>query len=290
VKEELSNSKAPIIGLVETVTEDEWQDDVFRSIKEHARESEYEIMTIQAERSKEAQIEAIRALIVYRVDAIVLLPVVDSGWDAVLIEAQEANIPVITADKGIRGSDKFAVNYIGYNYYADAVKSAEIMTRDAQSSDIIIEICGTLGAYPAKDITRGFRETLTQNGLKIQSSVSGDYMCSRGKEITEGFLKSNESVDYIIVHNDAMTLGAVEAIKEQGKVPGKDVKIFAVGGGKTTISLLQEGQINCLISRSTKRLGEEIVKAVEQLLCGEVIENNTVMIETETLTQEEVSQ
>lgn len=290
MKEESPVSNAPVIGLVVTVTEDEWQDDAIHSIKEHAEVSGYEIMSIQAERSKEAQIEAIRALIVYRVDAIVLFPVVDSGWDAVLIEAQEANIPVITADKGIRGGDKFAVNYVGYNYYADAVKAAELMVEQVQRSDTIIEIYGTLGAYPAKDITRGFRETLTKKGLKIQSSVSGDYMCSRGKEITEGFLKSSESVNYIITHNDAMTLGAVEAIKEQGRIPGIDVKIFAVGGGKETISLLQEGKINCLISRSTRRLGEEVVKAVEQVLQDETIENNAVMIESEILTQWEVPQ
>ncbi|MGL6199556.1 MAG: hypothetical protein ACRC3H_11555 [Lachnospiraceae bacterium] len=54
-EERTPDSNAPVIGLVVTVTEDERQDDVFRSIKEHAQESSYEIMSIQAERSKEAQ-------------------------------------------------------------------------------------------------------------------------------------------------------------------------------------------------------------------------------------------
>lgn len=288
-KDDVTDADAPVIGMVTTVTEDEWQDDVFRSIKEHAQSGGYTMMTIQAERSKEEQIEAIRALIVYRVDAIVLLPVVDSGWDAVLIEAQEANIPIITADKGIRKSDRFGVNYVGYDYYADAVKAAQLLAAQIQEDDTIIEIYGTLGAYPAKDITRGFREVLTQKGLKIQSSISGDYVSSRGKEIVEGFLKSKNGVDYIIAHNDAMTLGAIEAIEEQGKIPGKDVKIFAVGGGKETILLTKEGQINCLISRSTKRLGEEIIKTADQLLHDQTIENNTVIIETEIHTKAEVS-
>ncbi|MFV0529017.1 MAG: substrate-binding domain-containing protein [Lachnospiraceae bacterium] len=289
VKEMATDPDAAVLGFVVTVTEDEWQEDVFESLKEEARSSGYEIMTIQAERNQAEQIEAIRALIVYRVDAIILFPVVDSGWDAVLIEAQEANIPVITADKGIRKSDEFVTYYVGYDYYADAAKEAALLAEQAQPEDTIIELYGTLGSYSAKEITRGFRETLTQQGLEIQSSVSGDYMRSRGKEITEGFLKSSDGVDFIISHNDAMTLGAVEAIEEQGKIPGTDVRIFAVGGGRDTIALLQEGKINCLISRSTQKLGQEIIKVVDQVMQNETLTSNFVFIETEMLTKAEVS-
>lgn len=44
--------------------------------------------------SQERQIEALRRFIEMEVDVIVLSPVVDSGWDEVLEEAQDAGIPV----------------------------------------------------------------------------------------------------------------------------------------------------------------------------------------------------
>ena len=283
------NSDVPVMGMVVTLTEDDWQDDVFRATKKSAQNSGYEVMTIQVERSRAEQIEAIRALIVYRVDVIVLFPIVDSGWDAVLIEAQEANIPIITADKGIRKNDMFVANYVGYNYYDDAVKVANNLVKQANQGDVLVELYGTLGSYQAKEITRAFRETLESTGLEIQSSVSGDYMRSRGKEITEGFLKSSNGVAYVIAHNDAMAIGAIEAIEEQGKRAGTDVKIFAVGGGNETLSLLAEGKINCLISRDVQKLGERIVTAADQLLAMPHLENNSFMIETEILVKEEVA-
>ena len=283
-----TDGDAPVMGMVVTLTEDDWQDEVFSETKKCAQNSGYEVMTIQVERSRDEQIEAIRALIVYRVDVIVLFPIVDSGWDAVLIEAQEANIPVITADKGIRKSDVFAANYVGYNYYDDAAKAADNLAQQARQGDMLVELYGTLGSYQAKEITRAFRETLGQTGLEIQSSVSGDYMRSRGKEITEGFLKSNTGVDYIIAHNDAMAIGAVEAIEEQGKKAGTDVKIFAIGGGNETLSLLAEGKINCLISRDVQKLGEGIVTAADELLRVATLENNSFLIETEMLVKGEV--
>lgn len=281
----VTESVSPVLGIVVTVTEDDWQDALFYSIKTEAKQCGYEIMEIQAERSQAEQIEAIRALIVYRVDVIVLLPIVDSGWDAALSEAQEAAIPIITVDKGIQRGEQFAVHHVGYHYYADAVRLAEVLAADAQSDDIIIEIYGTLGSYSAKELTRGFRETLMQRGLKIHSSVSGDYMCSRGKEIAEGFLKSKEGVDYIIAHNDAMALGAVMAIEEQGRIPGQDVQIYAVGGGRESMELLDDGKLNGLIVRSTVRLGEEVIATAENLRQNSGVQATHVMIETDIRTK-----
>ena len=45
------------------------------------------------ERDQEAQIEGIRALIAYKVDLIVLAPVVGREWETVLRESDAAGIP-----------------------------------------------------------------------------------------------------------------------------------------------------------------------------------------------------
>lgn len=284
VSEDDSYSK--VLGLVLTVTEDEWQDSLIASVTDYAGEYGFEVMTTQAKRSKFSQIEAIRALIVYQANAIVFFPVVDSGWDSVLYEAEKAGIPVIAVDKAVRSNqDGFNISYVGYDYYGDSIAAAKLLAANADEQDIIVELYGTLGSYPAKEITRGFREILSERGLQIQSSICGDYMRSRGKEITEGFLKSEDGIDFIISHNDAMTFGAVDAIEKEGKIPGKDVHIFAVGGSEKAVKMVEEGKITCLIQKDAKELGEKTIEAVNMLFSVDAPREISILLETVLLTK-----
>jgi galactofuranose transport system substrate-binding protein len=56
-----------------------------------------------AQQKQENQIKAIRGFIAQGVDAILVAPVVATGWEEVLTEAKEANIPVVLLDRGIEG-------------------------------------------------------------------------------------------------------------------------------------------------------------------------------------------
>lgn len=273
-----------VLGLVVTVTEDQWQDSLITSVTDCARQSNFEIMVIQAERSQSSQIEAIRALIAYQADVILFFPIVDSGWDYVLHEAQESQIPILAVDKAIRSSPGgFNVNYAGYDYYGDAAKAARILAAYAGNKDIIIECYGTLGSYSSKEITRGFREVLEEHDLQIQSSISGDFMRSRGREIAEVFLNSDTGIDFMISHNEAMTLGALEAIEQAGKEAGKDVHIFAVGGGEETVKLADQGKITCLVKRDAQELGEKAIEAVNLLLSSKEAKEVSVLVQTELI-------
>lgn len=276
-----------VLGLVVMETEDEWQENLIAAIEEKAKEYGFETMKMHAERNQAAQIEAVRALIVYQVDTVVFFPIVESGWDRVLLEAQENYTHVIAVDKAVRsGKEDLKVGYVGYDYYEDAYQAAELLADQAQQDDVIVELYGTVGSYAAKEITRGFREGLDKKGLKIKSSLSGDYMRSRGKEIIEGFLKSEESVDFIISHNDAMTLGAVEAVEQAGKIPGKDVHIFAVGGGDETTAMVKAGQITCLIQHDARAAGAEAVELVQALQTLETQLPIITIMESAMLTKE----
>ena len=63
-----------------------------------AEEHGFKVLEMPVERTQEAQIEAVRALIVYQVDAIAFTPLVESGWDNVLREAKSASVPLLSID------------------------------------------------------------------------------------------------------------------------------------------------------------------------------------------------
>ncbi|MDF2656079.1 MAG: sugar transporter substrate-binding protein [Bacillota bacterium] len=262
-------SSSKILGLVVTVTEDSWKDELERSIEDAAARYDMAVMPLLAERNQNAQIDALRALIAYQADVIVFSPLVENGWDKVLSEANRAGIPIIAVDKAVRsGRGGITASYVGYDYYTAAGKAADAMLESIKGDKTIVELCGTTGAYPVREITRGFRETLEKDGrYRINYSVCGEYMRSKGKEIVKGLLRNNYKIDILISHNDAMTLGAIDAIEQEGKVPGEDIKIYAFGGDEEVVSLVKEGKIEYLAA-CDPLLGDTVMETAAALMAG----------------------
>ncbi len=78
--------------------------------------------------TQEAQIEALRTLIIYQVDAIVFTPLVESGWDNVLREAKSASVPLIAVDRSVRGVEGVPLYHIGFDYAGLAERAAAVLS------------------------------------------------------------------------------------------------------------------------------------------------------------------
>lgn len=84
---EKENAHVPVLGIVTTAAEDDRREAQSEALVHAAEEHGFKVLEMPVERTQEAQIEAVRALIVYQVDAIAFTPLVESGWDNVLREA-----------------------------------------------------------------------------------------------------------------------------------------------------------------------------------------------------------
>ena len=77
--------------------------------KRHAGRGEEEGIDLKfadAQGKEEEQLKAVRSFIAQKVDAIIIAPVVVTGWDQVLAEAKKAGIPVFLADRDVDVADK----------------------------------------------------------------------------------------------------------------------------------------------------------------------------------------
>lgn len=94
------------VGFAQVGAESDWRTANSESMKETFSEANgYELIFDDAQQKQENQITAIRNFIQQEVDYIVLAPVTETGWDTVLQEAKDADIPVITVDRMVDVSD-----------------------------------------------------------------------------------------------------------------------------------------------------------------------------------------
>ncbi len=248
-----------ILGFSQIGTESSWRTYNTQCIMQAAQDAGIQIIMEDAQQKQANQIKAIRSFIVYRVDVIAFVPIVEDGWDNVLREAKEANIPVIVVDRKIRTKDKsLYAGFIGENAYDEGKKAADfLLSKYALSKQKlnILEISGTENSSVAKERSQAFHEKIAEDKrFTIIYKESGDFLRSRGKEIVEQIIEKNgalkmygQNVDIIFSHNDGMTLGILEALEKNSIAPGKDVCIVSIDGEQECINALKEGKVNCVV-------------------------------------------
>ena len=93
------------IGFAQIGAESAWRTAETQSIRAEAEKRKVNLKFSDAQQKQENQVNAVRSFIVQRVDAIILAPVVETGWEPVLREAKAAGIPVVLVDRGVDVSD-----------------------------------------------------------------------------------------------------------------------------------------------------------------------------------------
>jgi simple sugar transport system substrate-binding protein len=279
-----------VMGFSQVGAESGWRTANTKSVQSAAEKSGITLRFSDAQQKQENQIKAIRSFVQQKVDIIAFSPVVESGWDTVLKEAQNAKIPVILTDRAVDSKDTTLYKtFLGSDFVEEGKKAGQWLVeeyKDAKDTVNIVELQGTTGSAPANDRKAGFAEVIGADPkFKIVASQTGDFTRAKGKEVMEAFLKSTPDIDVLYAHNDDMGLGAIEAIEGAGKVPGKDIKIITVDAVKDGMQALADGKINFIVECSPL-LGPQLMDLAQKVLKGENIPARVVTEET-TFTQEQ---
>ena len=276
-------SDAITMGFSQVGAESGWRTANTKSIQESAKTAGITLKFSDAQQKQENQIKAIRSYIQQKVDVIAFSPVVETGWDTVLLEAKRANIPVILTDRAVDSQDtSLYKTFLGSDFVEEGKKAGEWLVKDSegQSTVNVVELQGTTGAAPAIDRKEGFADAIkAAPQIKVIASQTGDFTRSGGKQVMEAFLKSNPDIDVVYAHNDDMGLGAIEAIEAAGKVPGKDIKIITVDAVKDGMQALADGKINYIVECSPL-LGDQLMDLAKKVVKGESVPERVVTQET----------
>jgi ABC-type sugar transport system substrate-binding protein len=287
-----SSSDSITMGFAQVGSESGWRTANTESIKTSAEAAGIDLQFSDAQQKQENQISAIRSFVQQGVDVIAFSPVVETGWDSVLTEAQRAKIPVILTDRSVDSDPSLYKTFLGSDFIEEGKKAGEWAVENWGASGQpvnIAELQGTTGSAPAIDRQEGFADAIAgTSNLKIVASQSGDFTRSGGREVMEAMLASNPEINAVYAHNDDMGLGAIEAIEAAGKVPGKDIQIITVDAVKDGMTALSEGKINFIVE-CNPLLGDQLMDLAKKVVAGEDVPARVVTEET-TFTQEQAAQ
>ena len=199
-------------------------------------------------------------------------PLEVTGWEQVLKDAKAAGKPVILSDRRIDGNEDLYVTFIGADFVEEGRKAGTEMCKLLEGSEKknVWELVGNVGAAPAIDRGKGFRETAEKCGIIVTNSQTANWSIIEGKQVTEAWLKESKDVQGIFGQNDEMAFGAIEALKEAGLVPAVDVKIISVDATAGAFQAMLDGTLNVTVE-CNPLLAPQVYEAALAALNGETL-------------------
>jgi ABC-type sugar transport system substrate-binding protein len=285
-------ASAKTVGFSQVGAESDWRTAFSADMQAEAKNRGIELHFDDAQGSVDRQIAAVRRFIAERVDAIVIAPVVVTGWTPVLKEAQAANIPIFIADRAVDVDPSLFVARIAADFNLEGRLAASWLAQASRGRCAIVEIQGTVSSAPAIERKKGFAAVIAQfPGMRIIRSESGDFTTEGGRRVMAEFVKSTDrlkDVCAVYAHNDNMLLGAIEAMKSAGLQPGKDVLTISVDGVPGIFRAMLAGEANASVELKSD-IGKYIFDVVQGYLGGKHDYSKWVLIPSDIHTPEDAA-
>lgn len=249
-----------VIGFSQIGSESGWRAAETSVTRAEAERLGVDLKFADAQQKQENQIKALRGFIAQGVDAILIAPVVSTGWEEVLTEAKEAEIPVVLLDRGIDAPEDLYLTSVASDQVKEGRVAGEWLVGTVGDRDCkVVELQGTVGSSPAINRKQGFEEGIAAaTNISIIRSQTGDFTRSKGKEVMEGFLKAEgggAAICAVYAHNDDMAVGAIQAIKDAGLKPGSDILVVSIDAVPDIFAAMAAGEANATVELTPNMAG-----------------------------------
>ncbi|MGQ9366237.1 galactofuranose ABC transporter, galactofuranose-binding protein YtfQ [Azospirillum sp. ST 5-10] len=248
------------VGFSQIGSESGWRSAETSVTKTEAEKRGITLKIADAQQKQENQIKAIRSFVAQGVDAIFLAPVVATGWDTVLQEAKEAEIPVVLLDRTVDADKGLYLTAVTSDTVHEGRVAGEWLAKTVGDKPCrVVELQGTVGSSPAINRKKGFDEVVAKHpNITIARSQTGDFTRTKGKEVMESFLKAEDGgrgICALYAHNDDMAVGAIQAIKEAGLKPGKDILVVSIDAVPDIFKAMADGEANATVELTPNMAG-----------------------------------
>ena len=276
-----ANASALTVAFSQIGQESDWRTANTDNVNAAIEAAGWELVYSDGQQKQENQIAALRSFITQGVDYILFTGVVNTGWEEVLTEVNEAEIPLILLDRIPDCADQidyvaaFGGDFIEEGYRMVKWAGEYMKTIGMETANVVI-LEGTTGASAQVDRTTGNLKALEEYpNMTLVGQQSGNFTRAEGQAVMEAWLKSIEKIDILFAQNDDMALGAIDAIKAAGLVPGKDIIIVGCDSVKAAFEAIVAGEMNATIE-CTPLYGPTVVDFINRLEAGETFDKTIV--------------
>ncbi len=155
--------------------------------------------------------------------------------------ARTAGIPVFCMDREINAADAATAQILS-DSYSGSVAVARTFVESLNKTGKYAELLGLVGDNNTWSRSKGFHSVVDQYpGLKMVAQQSADFDRNKAMEVLESILQAHPDIEAVFCGNDAMAMGAYQAVVAAGKA-GK-IQLFGFDGAADVVDAIAAGKI-----------------------------------------------
>ncbi len=262
-----------LIGFSQSELNNPWRtaESASMTAESKKRSASYSYITTVANSDTNKQVSDVEDMIAKKCDLIVITPREIDPLKAATAKALAAGVPVIEIDRDT--AEKPGVNYIcaiESNFVQQGMKVANYLVQNTSGPINYVELRGSTGASPAIDRGHGWHSVIDKvSRFKQLDSQDGDFVLATAKKImTNWITRFGTKIDLVYCHNDAMAIGAYQAMKEAGFT--KKVYVGTIDGLKQAIQYVAQGIFTVCV-QSDPHFGPVTFDTIDIYFAGKAI-------------------
>jgi ABC-type sugar transport system substrate-binding protein len=182
-----------------------------------------------------------------------------------VIRAKAAGIPVFCMDREVNSNE--ATSQILSDSYSGAVDIGTFFTKQLNKKGKYVELLGLVGDNNTWARSKGFHSVVDNYpGFKMVAQQSADFDRNKALEVMESILQANPDIDGVFCGNDAMAMGAYQALVSSGKAD--KVKVFGFDGAEDVITSIGEKKIAATGMQFPKVMAETAAEFADEYVKG----------------------
>jgi ribose transport system substrate-binding protein len=240
-KNKAANDQPKKIAVVVSTLNNPWF--VFLAQKATAKSKElgYEAKIFDSQNNTALETEHFENALASGFDAILFNPTDAEGSVANVMRAKAAHVPVFCMDREVNTTEG-ATSQILSDSYSGCVAIGRYFVEKLNKQGKYVELLGLVSDNNTWNRSKGFH-SLVDNypGLKMVAQQSADFDRNKAMEVLESILQANPDIDAVFCGNDAMAMGAYQALIAAGKA--NRVKVFGFDGAEDAVEAIKNGKV-----------------------------------------------
>jgi ribose transport system substrate-binding protein len=227
----------------------------------------YELLINAAEWDASRQIAQLEDFITRGVDAVVVCPVDSSGIGAGVRSANQAGVPVFTADIASFGGE--VVSHIASDNIAGGRLAGEYLV-ELLNGEGRVAIINQPIVTSTLDRVQGFREVLQAHpGIEIVADVNGDGVRDKALRAASDVLQAHPDLDGIFAINDDSALGTLDAVEDFGR---ENIVIIGYDAIPPARDAIMKGRaLKADVVQYPFKIGRKTVETIAQYFAGQPV-------------------
>ncbi|TDD93480.1 D-ribose ABC transporter substrate-binding protein [Flavobacterium cellulosilyticum] len=274
-------SGKPKIAVVVSTLNNPWFVMLAESAAANAKKLGYEAKIFDSQNNPAVESDNFENLISSGYDAILLNPTDSDGSISNVLKAKTAGIPVFCMDREINADDAATSQILSDNYSGCVAIGIEFV-KELKEKGNYVEIIGLVGDNNTWARSGGFHSVVDKfPNLKMVAQQSGNFDRNKAMEVLETIMQANPNIDAVFCGNDAMAMGAFQALQSAGKA--NKVKIFGFDGASDVIEKIREKKIIATGMQFPKVMAQTAAQYADEYFKGRRTFPQRVPVEVELI-------